>query len=144
MVLPALRDDLPAAGEMALFDRTWYNRAGVEQVMGFCTAGGVCGVPGRSARVRAHAPASGVDPDQVLVLGQRRGAGARFQDRIEIPPKRWKFSPMDLESREAWVDYSEAKDAMFAHTDTPDRPWYVVEADDKKRPGSTPSPTCCR
>ena len=91
---------LPAAGEIVLFDRSWYNRAGVERVMGFCTDDGVRGVPALVPRVRAHAGALGDHPAQVLVIGQRRGAGAALPGARRDPPKRWKLSPMDLESRE--------------------------------------------
>ncbi|MDK9780980.1 polyphosphate kinase 2 [Vibrio sp. B172a] len=94
---------LPAAGEIVLFDRSWYNRAGVEKVMGFCT------------------------PDQYEEQEKR------FLERINTPIKRWKFSPMDLESRNRWAEYSEAKDKMFAYTDTKHCPWWVVPSDDKKK-----------
>ena len=125
---------LPAAGEMVLFDRSWYNRAGVERVMGFCTEDEVRGVLPLLPGVRAHAGALGHHPHQVLVLGQRRGAGsARFQARIDDPTKRWKLSPMDLQSRARWVEYSKAKDEMFRHTDIKQAPWYVVNADNKRR-----------
>jgi polyphosphate kinase 2 (PPK2 family) len=93
---------LPAAGEMVLFDRSWYNRAGVERVMGFCT-----------------------EEEYTEFL--------RFAARNEDPVKRWKLSPMDIESRNRWVEYSKAKDVMFAHTDIKQAPWHVVVADDKKR-----------
>jgi polyphosphate kinase 2 len=124
---------LPSAGEMVLFDRSWYNRAGVERVMGFCTEEEyqefLRSVPEfermliRSGIVLVKYWFSVSDPEQER----------RFQARLEDPTKRWKLSPMDLESRARWVEYSEAKDAMFAYTDTKQSPWWVVNADDKKR-----------
>jgi len=123
---------LPAAGEMVLFDRSWYNRAGVERVMGFCTQKQY---EDFSATTQVLEKAL-IDDGIVLVkywlslsdLEQRR----RFQARIDNPAKRWKLSPMDLEAQSRWVDYAEAKDAMFRFSDTAASPWWVVEADDKK------------
>ena len=123
---------LPAAGEIVLFDRSWYNRAGVERVMGFCTDDELTEFFRVLPRVRADADPLGHHPRQVLVLGQRRGAGAPLPGRGSADPtKNWKLSPMDLESRARWVDYSRAKDEMFRHTDTKQSPWWVVDADDK-------------
>ena len=124
---------LPAAGEMVLLDRSWYNRAGVERVMGFCTEEQYRGLPACRADVRGDARALRVLPPQVLVLGQRRGAGEALHGAGENPIKRWKLSPMDLESRKRWVEYSKAKDVMLAHTDKKLTPWFIVNADDKKR-----------
>ena len=123
---------LPAAGEMVLFDRSWYNRAGVEHVMGFCTERAISRVSAKLSRVRTHAPAFRHSARQVLVLCLRRGAGAPFPGTPANPTKRWKLSPMDLESRRRWADYSRAKDEMFAVTDTRHSPWFVVNSDDKK------------
>lgn len=124
---------LPAAGEMVLFDRSWYNRAGVERVMGFCS--------GEEYREFVH---SCPEFERMLVRAgiilikywfsvsdaeQER----RFQSRLTDPIRRWKLSPMDLESRTKWVEYSRAKDEMFLHTDIAEAPWWVVEADSKKR-----------
>jgi polyphosphate kinase 2 len=123
---------LPAAGEIVIFDRSWYNRAGVERVMGFCTD-------------QQYEEFSQTVPliERVLIRDgivlvkywlslsddeQRR----RFQSRIDDPSKRWKLSPMDLEAQARWVDYAEAKDAMFAFSDTPESPWWVIHADDKR------------
>ena len=118
---------------MVLFDRSWYNRAGVERVMGFCTDEEYKEFLRSCPEFERMLIRSGID-HQVLVLGQRRGAGAPVPgDRIDDPTKRWKLSPMDLESRSRWVEYSKAKDEMFAHTDIKQAPWYVVNADDKKR-----------
>ena len=120
---------LPAAGEIVLFDRSWYNRAGVERVMGFCTAR-VRRVHALLPGVRAYAGALGDPADQVLVLGLDQEQERRFQARVHDPMRRWKLSPMDLESRARWVAYSRAKDEMFRYTDIKVAPWYVVEADE--------------
>ncbi len=123
---------LPAAGEMALFDRSWYNRAGVEHVMGFCT-------DEQYARFVTTVPTleEALINDGIVLVKywlslsdseQRR----RFQARIDNPAKRWKLSPMDLEAQSRWVDYAEAKDKMFEFSDTKVSPWWVVDADDKK------------
>jgi polyphosphate kinase 2 len=124
---------LPAAGEMVLFDRSWYNRAGVEHVMGFCT-------PTEYEQFLRSCPEfermlirSGIILIKYWFSVSDEVQEARFQDRMHDPRKRWKLSPMDLESRMRWVDYSKAKDAMFAYTDTKQSPWYVVNADDKRR-----------
>jgi hypothetical protein len=124
---------LPAGGEIVLFDRSWYNRAGVERVMGFCT-------DEEYHRFLRQCPAFErmlIDDGIILVKywfsvsdeEQER----RFKERVNAPLKRWKLSEMDLEGRNRWVAYSKAKDEMFAHCDLPDSPWYEVEADDKKR-----------
>ena len=123
---------LPAAGEIVLFDRSWYNRAGVERVMGFCTeeehAEFLRSVPEfermlvRSGIILIKYWFSVSDKEQEL----------RFQARMADPTKRWKISPMDLQSRLHWVEYSKAKDEMFAYTDIKQAPWYVVEADHKQ------------
>ena len=117
---------------MVLFDRSWYNRAGVERVMGFCSDAEYEEFMRDLPAVRAHHPAFGRDPLEVLALGQRRGARTALQGTAEGPAKRWKLSPVDVEARARWVDYAEAKDEMFAYTDTKDSPWFVVEADDKR------------
>lgn len=126
-------EHLPAAGEIVLFDRSWYNRAGVEHVMGFCS-------DVEYERFLRQAPVF----EQMLIddgimlrkywfsvsdVEQER----RFRSRAADPDRRWKLSPMDLESITRWEDYSRAKDRMFAHTDLPNSPWHVVESDDKKR-----------
>jgi len=120
---------LPAAGEMVLFDRSWYNRAGVEHVMGFCTEREYLEFMQSCPEFERMLVRSGI----ILIkywfsVEQER----RFQDRMDTPTKRWKLSPMDLESRKHWADYSRAKDEMFAVTDTKQVPWYVVNAEDKK------------
>jgi polyphosphate kinase 2 len=124
---------LPAAGEMVLFDRSWYNRAGVERVMGFCSD--------EEYREFLHACPifehllirSGIILVKYWFSVSDEEQERRFLSRIDDPTKRWKLSPMDLEARARWVDYSKAKDEMFQYTDTEESPWYVVEADDKRR-----------
>lgn len=124
---------LPAAGEIVCFDRSWYNRAGVEYVMGFCT-------PDEHKEFLQTCP----EFEQMLVRSgiillkywfsvSDEEQERRFQSRMTDPARRWKLSPMDLESRDRWVEYSKAKDLMFAHTNIPEAPWFTVEADDKKR-----------
>jgi polyphosphate kinase 2 len=123
----------PAAGEVVIFDRSWYNRAGVEQVMGFCT-------PKQHDRFLQLCP----EMERYIVNGgtmliklwlevsdaeQKR----RFEARITDPRRQWKLSPMDLPSRERWYDYSRARDTMLKATDTKDSPWYIVRSDDKRR-----------
>jgi polyphosphate kinase len=124
---------LPAAGEMVLFDRSWYNRAGVERVMGFCTDGEYKEFMRSCPQFESLLQRSGIVLVKYWFSVSDEEQERRFQDRIKNPTKRWKLSPMDLESRARWIEYSKAKDDMFLHTDTPDSPWYVVEADDKKR-----------
>lgn len=124
---------LPAAGEIVLFDRSWYNRAGVERVMGFCTEADVeeffRSVPEfermlvRSGIVLVKYWFSITDEEQEF----------RFQMRIQDPLKQWKLSPMDVESRRLWEDYTRAKEDMLARTHIPEAPWWVVEAVDKRR-----------
>jgi polyphosphate kinase 2 len=124
---------LPAAGEIVLFDRSWYNRAGVEHVMGFCTKE-------EYSRFLHQCPIFErlLVEDGILLrkywfsvsdLEQER----RFRSRLEDPMRRWKLSTMDLESITRWEDYSRAKDEMFVHTDIPEAPWYVVDSADKRR-----------
>jgi polyphosphate kinase 2 len=124
---------LPAAGEMVLLDRSWYNRAGVERVMGFCTEEEYREFLRSCPEFERMLIRSGVIVVKYWFSVSDAEQERRFQDRIDDPTKRWKLSPMDLKSREHWVEYSRAKDAMFAHTDTKQAPWYVVEADDKRR-----------
>ena len=125
---------LPAAGEVVIFDRSWYNRAGVERVMGFCTEEQVAEVPEGGAAGRAVDRRVRDHPDQVLARGERRRSRrAASKSRIDDGRKIWKLSPMDLKSYSRWYDYSRARDEMFAATDTGFAPWYVVRSDDKKR-----------
>ncbi len=124
---------LPAAGEMVLFDRSWYNRAGVERVMGFCTDEEYEEFLRSCPEFERMLVRSGIRLIKYWFSVSDEEQERRFQARIEDPTKRWKLSPMDMESRARWVEYSRAKDVMFAHTDIKQAPWYVVEADDKKR-----------
>ncbi len=126
-------DHLPAAGELVLFDRSWYNRAGVEHVLGFCT-------PEQHRRFLHQCPIFErlLVEDGILLLKYWFSVSddeqeRRFQSRLDDPMRRWKLSGMDLESRKRWVDFSRAKDEMFVHTDIAEAPWYVVEGDDKRR-----------
>ena len=124
---------LPAAGEMVLFDRSWYNRAGVERVMGFCTYDEYNEFMRSCPQFEIMIQRSGIILIKYWFSVSDKEQEKRFQDRIKDPTKRWKISPMDLKAREKWVEYSKAKDDMFAATDIPESPWNVVEADDKKR-----------
>jgi polyphosphate kinase len=124
---------LPAAGEMVFFDRSWYNRAGVERVMGFCTDEEYQEFLRACPEFERMLIRSGIILIKYWFSVSNDEQERRFQDRMSDPTKRWKLSPMDLESRAHWVEYSKAKDAMFSYTDTKQSPWYVVNADDKKR-----------
>ncbi len=124
---------LPAAGEMVLFDRSWYNRAGVERVMGFCTDEEYEEFMRSCPEFERMLVRSGIKLIKYWFSVSDEEQERRFQDRLINPTKRWKLSPMDLESRRRWVEYSRAKDVMFVHTDIKQAPWYVVEADVKKR-----------
>ena len=124
---------LPSAGEIVLFDRSWYNRAGVERVMGFCTEDEYREFLRSVPEFERMLQRSGIDVVKYWFSVSDAEQERRFQARIADPTKRWKLSPMDLESRARWVEYSKAKDEMFAHTDTKQSPWWVVPSDDKKR-----------
>ncbi len=124
---------LPAAGEMVLFDRSWYNRPGVERVMGFCTEDEVWEFFRTCPEFERMLMRSGIILLKYWFSVADEEQEKRFQARLKDPLKVWKLSPMDLESRMRWVEYSQAKDEMFAYTDTKDSPWWVVNADDKRR-----------
>ena len=124
---------LPAAGEMVLFDRSWYNRAGVERVMGFCTEDEYRDFLRDAPEFERMLVRSGIILVKYWFSVSDAEQERRFQSRLDDPTKRWKLSPMDLESRSRWVEYSRAKDEMFAYTDIKQSPWYVVNADNKKR-----------
>lgn len=124
---------LPAGGEIALFDRSWYNRAGVEQVMGYCSTEEYEEFLRSCPEFERMLIRSGTILIKYWFSVSDHEQEKRFQDRITDPTKRWKISPMDIESRDKWVEYSMAKDKMFSYTDTKQSPWYVVRADDKKR-----------
>ena len=126
-------DHLPAAGEIRLFDRSWYNRAGIEHVMNFCT-------PAEYDRFLYQAPIfenllieDGIILRKYWFSVSDEEQERRFKSRLEDPMRQWKLSPMDLDSITRWEDYSRAKDEMLVHTDTAESPWFVVEADDKRR-----------
>ncbi len=124
---------LPAAGEIVLFDRSWYNRAGVERVMGFCTDEEYQEFLRSCPEFERMLVRSGITLIKYWFSVSDAEQERRFQDRIDDPTKRWKLSPMDLASRSRWLDYSKAKDEMFAHTDIKQAPWWVVRSDDKRR-----------
>ncbi len=125
--------NLPAAGEIVLFDRSWYNRAGVERVMGFCTHQEYIEFLRSCPEFEHMLQRSGITLIKYWFSVSNEEQEQRFKDRLKDPTKRWKLSPMDLEARARWVEYSKAKDDMFGATDTTRSPWHVVEADDKKR-----------
>ena len=124
---------LPASGEIVLFDRSWYNRAIVEPVMGFCTEEEYREFLRSCPEFERMLIRSGITLIKYWFSVSDEEQERRFQARIDDPRKRWKLSDLDLESRSRWVEYSRAKDVMFEYTDTPDAPWFVVDADDKKR-----------
>jgi polyphosphate kinase 2 len=123
---------LPAAGEIVFFDRSWYNRAGVEKVMGFCTAEEHQEFLRSCPEFERMLVRSGIIMIKYWFSVSDEEQEKRFQSRLEEPHKRWKLSPMDLESRTRWEEYSKAKDEVFAHTDIKQAPWYVVNSDIKK------------
>jgi len=125
--------ELPSRGEIVLFDRSWYNRAGVEHVMGFCSEEEYREFLRACPLFEEMLISSGITLIKYWFSLNDEEQEKRFQERMRNPIKRWKLSPMDVESRRHWVDYSKAKDVMFARTDTRKAPWYVVNADDKKR-----------
>jgi polyphosphate kinase len=125
--------ELPSGGEIVLFDRSWYNRAGVEKVMGYCTNDEYEEFLRSCPEFEKMLIRSGTILIKYWFSVSDHEQEKRFQDRIKDQTKRWKISPMDIESRDKWVEYSMAKDKMFSYTDTKQSPWYVVHADDKKR-----------
>jgi polyphosphate kinase 2 len=126
-------EHLPGAGEIVLFDRSWYNRSGVERVMNFCTELEYQEFMHSCPEFERMLVRSGIILLKYWFSVSDEEQERRFQGRIKDPIKRWKLSPMDLESRDRWVEYSKAKDEMLAHTNIPEAPWFTVEADDKKR-----------
>jgi len=123
---------LPSAGEMVIFDRSWYNRAGIEHVMGFCTAEEYDEFMRSCPVFEKMLVRSGIVLLKYWFSVSDEEQEKRFQSRLKDPMKRWKLSPMDLSSRDKWIDYSKAKDEMLTHTNIPEAPWFTVEADDKK------------
>jgi polyphosphate kinase len=125
--------ELPSRGEIVLFDRSWYKRAGVERVMGFCTDEEYRDFLHSCTLFEKMLIRSGMILIKYWFSVNDEEQEKRFQERMHNPIKRWKLSPMDIQSRRHWVDYSRAKDKMFAHSDTKKSPWYVVNANSKKR-----------
>ena len=126
-------EHFPAAGEIVIFDRSWYNRAGVEKVMGFCTATQAEEFLQSCPEFERMLVRSGITLIKYWFSVSDEEQEVRFRSRLKDPARRWKLSPMDLESRDRWVEFSKAKDEMFAHTNIPEAPWFTVEADDKRR-----------
>ncbi len=126
-------EHFPSGGEIVLFDRSWYNRAGVERVMGFCSETQVDEFLHSCPEFERMLVRSGIVLLKYWFSVSDDEQEARFRARIDDPTRRWKLSPMDLEAREKWVEFSRAKDDMFAHTNIPEAPWFTVEADDKRR-----------
>ena len=125
-------EHMPAAGEIVFFDRSWYNRAGVEKVMGFCTDEEYDEFMRTCPQLERALIRSGIVLIKYWLSISDEEQERRFKARMKDPGKRWKLTPMDLQARAHWVDYSEAKDQMFAFTDTKESPWYVVDAEDKR------------
>ena len=123
---------LPTAGEMVILDRSWYNRSGVERVMGFCNDAEYEEFLRSAPEFERMLVRSGIQIIKYWFSVSDDEQEKRFQKRLKTPTKRWKLSPMDLESRNRWVAYSKAKDNMFAHTDIKQAPWFVVKSDNKK------------
>ena len=123
----------PAAGEIVIFDRSWYNRAGVEHVMGFCTKEQHINFLQRCPMLEEFIVTNGIVLIKYWLEVSNEEQGRRFQARIDDPVRQWKLSPMDLPSRSRWFEYSRARDMMLAATDTETAPWYILRTDDKKR-----------
>jgi len=126
-------EHLPAAGEIVLFDRSWYNRAGVERVMGFCAPNDYLEFMRQTPELERMLSRSGIRLYKYWFSVTQEEQRKRFQSRETDPLKRWKLSPIDRASLDKWDDYTEAKEAMFFYTDTKDAPWTIVKSDDKKR-----------
>ena len=124
---------LPAAGEIVIFDRSWYNRAGVERVMGFCNDRQYWEFLHSCPEFERMLVRSGIILIKYWLSVSDDEQERRFQDRVKDPTRRWKISEMDIEARNRWVEYSKAKDIMMEHTDIPQAQWYQVESDDKRR-----------
>jgi len=122
---------LPTGGEIIFFDRSWYNRAGVERVMGFCTEEEYLEFARSVPEFERMLQRSGIILIKYWFSVSDEVQEARFRDRIADPSKRWKLSPLDMDARSKWVEYSKAKDDLFTFSDLPDSPWYVVDADDR-------------
>ncbi|MBX3414952.1 MAG: polyphosphate kinase 2 [Pirellulales bacterium] len=123
----------PAAGEIVIFDRSWYNRAGVEHVMGFCTPEQHAGFLAKCPEIEQYVVESGIRLIKIWLEVSDEEQKRRFEARIDDPLRQWKLSPMDLPSRSKWYQYSRARDEMLAATDTAHAPWYILRSDDKRR-----------
>ena len=123
----------PAAGEIVIFDRSWYNRAGVEYVMGFCTQGTTRRFLERCPEIEGYIVDGGIQLIKIWLEVSDKEQKRRFEARIDDPIRQWKLSPMDLPSRSKWYEYSRARDMMLKATDTKHAPWYILRSDDKKR-----------
>jgi polyphosphate kinase 2 len=126
-------EHLPTAGEIVLFDRSWYNRAGVERVMGFCTSEELNEFMRQAPEFERNLVRSGTHIIKFWYSVSRNEQRRRFKERESHPLKQWKLSPIDMASLDKWDDYTKAKEAMFFHTDTTDAPWTVIKSDCKKR-----------
>lgn len=124
---------LPSAGEMVVFDRSWYNRAGVERVMGFCTDEEYWDFLRATPEFERMLVRSGIQVIKYWITVDPEVQAERFRNRLADPAKRWKFSPIDVEAQERWNDYTRAKDLMFEHTSIPEAPWWEVDGNDKRR-----------
>ena len=133
MYIQRYMEHFPAAGEVVIFDRSWYNRAGVERVMGFASDEQIANFLKLCPSVERMIINSGIILLKYWLEVSNEEQGKRFEKRIEDPVRQWKLSPMDLPSREKWYEYSKARDAMLAATDTKDSPWFILRSDDKKR-----------
>ena len=133
MFMQRYMQQFPAAGEVVIFDRSWYNRAGVEYVMGYVSKKQHRRFLALCPEIEGYIIDGGIQLIKIWLEVGPDEQERRFQARIDDPTKRWKLSPMDMQSRAKWVEYSKAKDTMFAYTDTKQSPWNVVNADDKKR-----------
>ena len=134
-------EKLPTEGEIVIFDRSWYNRAGVERVMGFCSQQEYVRFLHQAPQLENMLVEDGIILLKYWFSVSDEEQIARFKSRRNDPLRRWKLSPMDLQSITRWEDYSRAKDEMFVHTDTPNAPWYTVESEDKSARASTSSTT---
>jgi len=133
MYMQRYMQHFPAAGEIVIFDRSWYNRAGVEYVMGFCSKEERRRFLELCPEFEKHIVDGGIQLIKIWLDSSDKEQKRRFEARIDDPLRQWKLSPMDLPSRSRWFDYSRARDAMFEATDTKHAPWYVLRSDDKKR-----------
>jgi polyphosphate kinase 2 len=133
MYIQRYMQHFPAKGEVVIFDRSWYNRAGVEYVLGFCTKEQRDQFLALCPGVEKHIVNNGIKLIKIWLESSEKEQKRRFEARIEDPLRQWKLSPVDLYSRERWFDYSRSRDLMFKATDTKEAPWYILRSDDKKR-----------